>query len=384
MKTHIHNAILLTPLQRIDNSILTLSDGMIETLTPAAEFSFESGIIIDAKGGYVVPGLVDLHFHGAMGVDTMDAVSSAMEVISAYCARHGVTTFYPTIWSASGEEISAVIDCVRTYTGLLPGARIGGVHLEGPYINPGHRGAQLSSFIRKPETHEYLPWLESGVVSIITCAPEVEGCVSLIRDAVRLGVRVAIGHSSASYEQVKAAADMGVTQATHLFNGMNGLHHRDHGTAGGILDVDRLLAQVICDGVHLHPAVVRLIFKTKTSSRVALITDSIRGAGLADGMYENRGQSILVKNGVARDTEGRLSGSTLTMDQALRNLITFTACSLEEALSMVTTVPVDEMGMGASKGRLAPGYDADLVFLDKELKVTATMVSGDFVYNRLF
>jgi len=183
---------------------------------------------------------------------------------------------------------------------------------------------------------------------------------------------------------VKAAADMGVTQATHLFNGMNGLHHRDPGTAGGILDVDRLLAQVICDGVHLHPAVVRLIFKTKTSSRVALITDSIRGAGLADGMYENRGQSILVKNGVARDTEGRLSGSTLTMDQALRNLITFTACSLEEALSMVTTVPVDEMGMGASKGRLAPGYDADLVFLDKELKVTATMVSGDFVYNRLF
>jgi len=384
MKTHIRNAILLTPQRRIENSILTLSDGMIETLTPATDSPFESGTIVDAKGGYVVPGFIDLHFHGAMGVDTMDAASSAMEVMSAYCARHGVTTFYPTTWSASDEEISTVIDFVRTYAGGMPGARIGGVHLEGPYINPAHRGAQLSSFIRKPENHEYLPWLESGVVSIITCAPEIEGCAPLIRDAVRLGVRVAIGHSSARYEQVKAAADMGATQATHLFNGMVGLHHRDPGTAGGILDDDRLLAQVICDGAHLHPAVVRLILKTKVSSRVALITDSIRGAGLADGMYENRGQSILVKDGVARDPEGRLSGSTLTMDQALRNLITFTGCSLEEALLMVTTVPAEEMRLGARKGRLAPGYDADLVFLDKELKVAATMVSGEFVYNVLF
>ena len=381
MKTHIRNAILLTPQQRMEHTVLTLSGGVIEKLTPEEEFSFEPGNTLDAKGCYVAPGFIDLHFHGAMGVDTMDAVAAGMVTASAYCSQHGVTTFYPTTWSASRAEITRVIDCVKECASHLPGARVGGVHLEGPYINPRRRGAQSLSFIRKPDAREYLPWLESGMVSILTCAPEVEGGEALIRNAVRLGARVAIGHSSASYEQVKAAANLGATQAAHLFNGMDGLHHRHPGTAGGILDDDRLLAQVICDGVHLHPAVVRLVLKAKSPSRIALITDSIRGAGRADAKYEGNGQFIQVKDGVARDAEGHLSGSTISMDLALRSLIAFTGCDLLEALVMVTSAPAEEMGLGAKKGRLAPGYDADLVFLQKDLTVAATMVSGAFVYQ---
>ena len=381
MKTHIRNGILLTSQQRIKGTVLTINDGVIETLTREDEFVSDSGRVIDAQGCFIAPGFIDLHFHGAMGRDTMDADAHSLRVMSAYCASHGVTTFYPTTWSASASAIAAVIDNVRMNAKQTPGARIGGIHLEGPYIDPENCGAQLREYIREPDVHEYLPWLESGTVSIITCAPEIEGCEVLINDALQMGARVAIGHSGATYEQVKTAADAGVTQATHLFNGMGGLHHREPGTAGGILDDDRLLAQVICDGVHLHPAVVRLIIKSKNHSRVALVTDSIRGAGLADGAYSHDGVQILVKDGIARDDSGRLSGSTLTMNQALRNVMVYTDCGLQEALAMVTTAPAQEMGLGGRRGQLTPGYDADLIFFDDDIDIKLAIVNGKVVYD---
>ncbi len=367
MKTYIRNGILLTPDNRVANAVLTINDGVIEEIVSEQSFMDDGAMVIDAQGMYVAPGFIDLHFHGAMGMDVMDAGVESLSIMSAYCASHGVTTFYPTTWSAAPEDIKTVIENTRQNAGLVSGTRIAGLHLEGPYINPQYCGAQLPENIRKPDRREYLPWLESGVVKIVTCAPEVEGCGEFIRDALKYGVRVAIGHSNASYEQVKDAADAGVSQATHLFNAMGGLHHRDPGTAGGVLDDDRLLAQLICDGVHIHPAVVRLILKTKTYSRIALITDSIRGAGLADGDYEHNGQHIMVREGVARDPAGNLSGSTLAMDQALRNMIAFTGCSLENALSMVTSVPAEEMGL-AGKGHIAAGYDADLVLFDESIE----------------
>lgn len=382
MKSHIYNGILLTPRQRIENTILTINAGIIETLTHQDEFKLDSGRVIDAQGRFITAGFIDLHFHGAMGSDTMDADGKSLEAMSVYCARHGVTTFYPTTWSAANAAITAAIDCVRLNAGRVSGAKIGGIHLEGPYINPDNCGAQLREHIRNPEVSEYMPWLESGAVSIVTCAPEIEGCETFIKDALRCGARVAIGHSSASFEQVKTAADWGVTQATHLFNGMGGLHHRDPGTAGGVLDDERLLAQVICDGVHLHPAVLRLILKTKTHSRIALITDSIRGAGLADGEYTHDGQRILVTDGIASDDAGRLSGSTLPMEQALRNMITHTGCDLQDALAMVTTVPSHEMGLSGHRGLLAPGYDADLVLFDEYLDIKMTIVNGSVVYDK--
>jgi N-acetylglucosamine-6-phosphate deacetylase len=341
-----------------------------------------SDVVLDAHGLFIVPGFIDLHFHGAMGKDAMDADGTSLQVMSDFCAAHGVTSFYPTTWSASQSDILDAIICVKENKNKVHGAQILGVHVEGPYVDLKYRGAQSTGMIRIPDKSEYLPWFESGVVKIITCAPEVAGCIEFITEAINNDVRISIGHSQADYDQVISAANLGVTQATHIFNGMVGLHHRDPGTVGGIFDDDRILAQVICDGVHLHPAIVRLILKAKTNSKIILITDSIRGAGLPDGDYENKGQKFSVRNAIARTPEGGLSGSTLTMDQALRNFLNFTNCRLEDALSMVTLVPAIEMGISDRKGKIVVGGDADIVLLNNNLFVEKTIVNGQIVYSK--
>ncbi len=335
--------------------------------------------VIDACGCYVVPGFIDIHFHGAMGVDAMDARPESIHNMSEFCAKQGVTSFYPTTWSASPGDILDAIQCVKSCKDTVKGTQILGVHIEGPYLDMKYRGAQLPEMIRLPDPPEYHAWFDTGIVKIITCAPELDSCSDFIIESVKHGVRIAIGHTQATYEQVISAAGIGATQATHIFNGMVGLHHREPGTVGGIFNDDRLLAQVICDGVHLHPAVVRIIRAVKTTNRIALITDSIRGTGLADGDYEHKGQRFSVRNGVARTPEGGLSGSTLTLDQALRNFIAFTGVSLEEALKTVTLVPALEMGIADRKGIIKAGHDADLAILDQNLQVQKTIINGKIV-----
>lgn len=382
MKTIIKNGTAITSDGRIENACISIDDGIITEISTKQPGNYSTSAIIDAQGQYVVPGFIDIHFHGAMGKDAMDAEFTSLQVMSAFCAAHGVTSFYPTTWSAAREDILEAIKCVKENQHKVKGAQILGVHVEGPYVDLKYRGAQLPSMIRKPDKEEYQTWFDSGVVKIVTCAPEVEGCQEFIKESVANDVRIAVGHSQATYEQVIAAADLGVTQATHIFNGMVGLHHRDPGTVGGVLDDDRILAQVICDGVHLHPAVVRLVLRGKTRSGVVLITDAVRGAGLPDGDYENKGQRFSVRDGVARTPEGGLSGSTLTLDQAFRNFIKFTRCTLEDALTLVTLNPAREMNILDHKGKLAKGHDADIVLLNSGLEVEKTLVKGKIVYTK--
>ena len=382
MKTIIKNGIALTSDGSIENAYISIEDGIITDFGTEKPEDDSTSAIIDAQGQYVVPGFIDIHFHGAMGKDAMDADVTSLQVMSAFCAEHGVTSYYPTTWSASQTDILDAIICIKEYQHKVHGAQILGVHIEGPYVDLKYRGAQLPGMIRKPDEAEYRSWFESGVVKIVTCAPEVEGCREFISEAIDNGVRISIGHSHADYDQVIDSADQGATQATHIFNGMVGLHHREPGTVGGILDDPRILAQVICDGVHLHPAVVRLVFQVKTKSGMVLITDAVRGAGLPDGDYENKGQKFSVRDGVARTPEGGLSGSTLTLDLALRNVIRFTGCNLEDALAMVTTTPAREMGVLDRKGKIAQGYDADIVLLNSDLGVEKTLVKGEVVYSK--
>lgn len=382
MKKYITNGVLFTPNERVDDAVVVIDGDLITEVRKKKSNEVFSGDVIDASGHFITPGFIDIHFHGAMGKDAMDAELTSLKLMSDFCAGHAVTSFYPTTWSAGREDIFEAIKCVKENQHKVKGAQILGVHVEGPYVDLKYRGAQLPSMIRKPDRSEYQEWFDSGVVKIITCAPEVEGCQELIKESVANDVRIAVGHSQATYEQVIAAADLGVTQATHIFNGMVGLHHRDPGTVGGVLDDDRILAQVICDGVHLHPAVVRLVLCGKTESGVVLITDAVRGAGLPDGDYENKGQRFSVRDGVARTPEGGLSGSTLTLDQALRNFIKFTRCTLEDALTLVTLNPAREMGLLDHKGKLASGYDADIVILNESLEVEKTLVKGEIVYTK--
>ena len=382
MKTYINNGTVLTPEQRIEGATVIIENGKIIEISSLLPSGQEGNIQIDAEGSYVCPGFIDIHFHGALGKDTMDADEASLQLLSIYCADHGVTSFYPTTWSASPEDILRAIEVVKINQKSLRGAQALGVHIEGPFIDLEFRGAQLQSMIRPPVKKEYENWINSGVVKVITCAPELEGSEEFIKEAVQNKIRISIGHSQAKYDQVKKAADIGATQATHIFNGMLGLHHREPGTVGGILTDKRIYAQVICDGVHLHPAIVQLIVNAKTASKVILISDSIRGAGLPDGDYDHKGQKFSVRGGVARTPEGVLSGSTLTLDSAVRNALDFTESRLEEVISMVTSVPAEAMGILNAKGKIAQGYDADLVILNKDLHVEKTIVNGNVVFSR--
>ena len=382
MITHIVNGTLLTPEKLLPGDPLVIKDEIIhfvgypeERLLPVADRE------IDATGMWVIPGLVDIHVHGSYGHDTMDATPEALHEMARFFASHGVTSFLPTTVSTASEAITAAIDNISTTEQPSDGAHFLGVHLEGPYLNMEFRGAQPPEHIRNPDPEEYLPWLANNKVRLITLAPEIEGALSLIDRGVAQGIQFAVGHSGASYEEMLAATDHGLRQATHTFNGMLGIHHRKPGTAGAVLTDDRIYAQVIADGVHLHPAIVKLLVRSKTPSRTILITDAMRATGLTDGEYDLGGHVITVKDGVARIETGSLAGSTLTMDMALRNVIDFAGLSLSEAIPMATSVPAEAMGIKGEKGVLAPGADADVVILDTDLNVWLTIIAGQIVYK---
>lgn len=382
MKAYISNAVLVAPHVKKNGVTVVIENEKIIEITSAPLRGERGSLLIDAAGLILCPGLIDIHFHGAMGKDTMDAKLQSLQLLSSYCAEHGVTTFYPTTWAAVPEDIMLAINNVKENQCNVTGARVLGVHIEGPFIDLKYRGAQLQSMIRNPQAEEFQKWFDSGVVKLITCAPEIPGGMEFIEEAVRKGIRISVGHSGATYDQVIEAADHGATQATHLFNGMQGLHHREPGTVGGVLADERIYPQVISDGVHLHPGIVKVIINAKSVDKVILITDSIRGAGLPDGDYENKGQKFSVRAGIARTPEGGLSGSTLTMDAALRNAMKFTGKPLEEVLSMATSIPAQAMGISANKGNVVVGGDADLVLLNQELYVEKTLVGGNIVYER--
>jgi len=279
--------------------------------------------VLDAQGLWVAPGMIDVHVHGSDGHDTMQATAEALHGMGRFFARHGVTSYYPTTVSAPGAAISAAIDNVRNTPQPVDGAQHLGVHIEGPYLSLDFPGAQPPDVLRPPDPVECLPWLESSVVKLMTIAPELDGMDRLIADALDHSVELALGHSGASYEQVVQAADRGVRQATHTYNGMLGLHHRKPGTLGGVLTEDRIYAQIIADGIHAHPAMVRLLLRAKGPQRTILITDAVAAAGLPDGDYQLDQQDIQVRNGVSRTLNGALAGSTVTMDKALRNMMAF-------------------------------------------------------------
>jgi N-acetylglucosamine-6-phosphate deacetylase len=325
--------------------------------------------------------MIDLHVHGAAGYDTMDATPEALGAMARFFARHGVTGYLATTIAAGPDHIMAAVDNVRAAPQPSDGARCLGAHIEGPYLNPTQRGAQPMDNLRLPDQQEVERWLATGVVRLITLAPELEGALTLVERCAAGGVETAVGHSSASYDQVMEAAECGLRQVTHIFNGMPPLHHRSPGIIGAALTDERIYAQVIADGVHLHPAVIRLLVRTKGTDRLLLISDSIRAAGLSDGDYDLGGRTVHVRGGVARTTEGSLAGSTITLDAAMRNLIAFTGVSLREGLRTATTAPAEAMGWIGLKGVLAPGADADVILLDRDLHVRLTMVSGEVVYR---
>ncbi|MCS7062278.1 MAG: N-acetylglucosamine-6-phosphate deacetylase, partial [Anaerolineae bacterium] len=367
---------LVLPHETRRDVTLIAQDGVVSEIADHAEAPNEA-LVIDARTRIVVPGFVDIHVHGAMGADTMDATPEALETMSAFFARHGVTSFLPTTITAPREDIDRALDNIaQVMQHGVSGAQILGAHIEGPYLNVKQCGAQFPGHIRPADPREYCEWFARGHVRLVTVAPEIEANLHMIEDARREGIALAIGHSDADYNTCMQAVARGANQATHTFNGMRGLHHREPGVAGAVLASDDLIAQLIADNIHVHPAVMKIVARAKSSQRVAVITDAMRAAGLGDGEYDLGGQTVYVRGAEARLAGGSLAGSTLTMDAAFRNIIAASGCSLNEAVTMCATTPACAIYMGERKGNLTPGKDADLVVLDTDLTVRQTIVGG--------
>ncbi len=376
---------------------VTIRDGRIERVTPTpvpSRAQHDAGGLNPASGEYehkfdccgrvVLPGFIDVHIHGADGFDTMDASSAALTRIAKFVAQHGVTGFYATTMTAAHTETLAATqaagDFVRNYDDTA-GARLLGVHLEGPYISPKFPGAQKASDIRLPASEEFRELIASGPVRLITLAPEQPGADVIIGEACRRGIVPVIGHSNASYEECLAAVDRGATQATHTFNAMSGLHHRRPGVVGAVLSSPLIYAQLIADNIHVHPAAMNILARCKGSGRTILITDAMRATGLPDGEYDLGGQPVTVADGQCRLVDGTLAGSVLTMEKALVNLLGASGWSLGDAWPATSRTAAESLGIAHEYGAIRPGYRADLTILNDDLAVDATIVAGQFVYS---
>ena len=358
-----------------------------------AHFDAPAGTsIIDAREQIVLPGFIDTHVHGAMDADTMDATPDALHTMARFFAQHGVTGFLPTTMTAAADQIDEAVKVAhqvqaaqiiapwRDATPML------GVHIEGPYVNPRQHGAQPAQFMRPADPVEYCRWFDTGVVRLMTLAPEIgDANLKLIQDCLEHGVTAAIGHTDASYEQAQQAFSLGANQATHTFNAMRPLQQRDPGVVGAVLNNDAVFAQLICDNVHVHPATMSILYKCKGAGHVALITDAMEATGMGDGDFKlgsgAAAEDVFVRGGKARLKDGTLAGSLATMDLCLRNIIAATGCSLVEASQMASHTPAASIGLGARKGCITTGYDADFAILNAQLEVQRTLVAGHTMFQ---
>lgn len=349
----------------------------------------ESGRIVSVAAdegpfadGILAPGLVDLHIHGLLGVDAMQG-AEAVQKMAAALPRYGVTAFLPTTMNAAPEDIRAALCGIRKAMELpQAGAQVLGAHMEGPFFASTHLGAQEKRYCLPP-TAENFSRIAGGlemILRLVTLSPELCGALDLIRQLRTQGVMVSAGHTGASYADMQSAMDSGLTQVTHLFNGMNGLHHRAPGVPGAALALDGLSCQLITDGVHVHPALLKLALRAKGVENLCLITDSMAACGLKDGEYLLGPTKVYVQNGIARTQAGNLAGSTLTLDRAVKNMIELAGASPAEALRMASYSPAHALHL-ADRGRIAPGLRADLAVFDMGYRVQKTYANGKLCYN---
>lgn len=333
------------------------------------------------EAGLVSPGFIDLQVNGGFGVEVGDG-AQAIRHLAVRLPATGVTAFLPTLVSSSPEVYPRACRAFLDARGA-PGALPLGLHLEGPFISPRRAGAHRRDALLHPPSDLFDPFLEHEVLRLVTLAPELEGGLDRVRRLAASGVVVSLGHTDASYEELVQAIDAGATMVTHLYDAMSPFHHRAPGAVGAALLDERVVAGLIADGVHSHRASVRLAVRAKGADRIALVTDAIAGAGMGPGVYGLDGREVVVDETAARLRDGTLAGSVLTLDQAVRNVVGWTGSGVAEACHMASEVPARLLGLPA-KGRLAAGFDADLVLLDDALRVAATFVEGRCVYGAAF
>jgi N-acetylglucosamine-6-phosphate deacetylase len=343
----------------------------------------EAGADLLAGDGLVaMPGFIDLHVHGAVGVDVMDADPDGLARMARFLAGHGVTAWLPATMTATGPDTERALEAVRAAAGPVEGgATVLGAYLEGPYLNRARAGAQDAGLIRPAGRTEALRLLDSGIVRVLVLAPEVEENRWLAAEAAARGVTVSTGHTDATYDQAVQAVAGGVRHVTHAFNAMRPLGHREPGMLGAALVTPELRCELIADNVHVHPAAMRLLVQAKGAEGVVLVSDAVRATGLPDGAYSVGDQPAFSMDGAIRLADGTLAGSVLTLDRALHNLQAATGRPLAELWPAASRNAAAAIGVDDAKGSLEPGKDADLVLLDPALRVVVTVAEGAIVHG---
>ncbi len=377
MATYITNAHLITPDFELKGATLTLEAGRIRSVATDANALPAGATTFDAAGKFVMPGFIDVHCHGAVGYEVTGPDSTGVGKIAAAKLKEGVTAFCPTTLTLPEEQLAASMRHIEAYRLAPVAAKVIGTHLEGPFINPNCTGAQNPAFLRDPDIGEVLRLNAISPVALVTYAIEMEGALKFTEELTKAGIRGSCAHSEATYAQFKEAMPLGLKRLTHFCNQMTKLHHREIGLVGAGLLEDDVTIEMICDKIHLSPDMMRLAFHTKSIDRIQLITDAMEAAALPDGDYQLGGLAVVVSDGAARlKSNGALAGSTLLLNNALRNVVEVTGTPLIEAIKTTSLNQALDLGV-PDVGRLEAGYLADIAVLDSNFKVAAVFVEGE-------
>ena len=370
----IKNVNVYTEDKKFEKGEIIIEDGKFQST------SSDSSQIIDGEDCYAIPGLVDIHFHGCMGYDFCDGTEEAIKEIAKYEASVGVTSIAPATMTISVDELAKVMEAAGNYKREY-GSKLIGINMEGPFINSEKKGAQDATYIRNSSIEMYRDFqkLSGGLIKLVDIAPETNDAFPFI-DEVKDEVAISIAHTCADYDTAKLAFDRGANHVTHLYNAMPAFSHRDPGVVGAAFDSKHTYVELICDNVHIHPAVVRATFNMFTDDRVVLISDSMRATGLADGQYTLGGQDVTVRGNRATLTvNNALAGSVTNLMDCMRTVVTKMDIPLESAVACATMNPAKSIGIYDKCGSITPGKDGDLILLNKDLSIKAVYINGEKV-----
>ena len=362
-----------------DGTVL-LEDSSVAGVSPDDSLVADAHEVHYYGEALILPGFVDLQVNGAFGIDVASESDRLPELSKALLST-GTTSYVPTVISSPESIYEEALPAIAATSGPASGAEVLGVHLEGPFINLEKRGAHAAAHVLRPDTELLAHLLDLGPVRMVTLAPELEGAGDLVALASNRGAVVSAGHSDVAFEPAYGALDGRVIGVTHLFNAMSAMHHREPGLPGAAFAHPRAVCGLISDGLHVHPEMVGLAFRMLGPDRLCLVTDAIAAAGMEEGEYRLATRTVHVDGGVPKLGSGAIAGSVLTMREAFKNILAFTGCTVPEAARMASTSPARSIGEGRRKGRLAPGYDADVTILAPDLSVQAVWQCGVLAYS---
>ncbi|HLZ71134.1 MAG TPA: N-acetylglucosamine-6-phosphate deacetylase [Dehalococcoidia bacterium] len=378
----LRNAEVLTPERRLTRAAVLIDGGRIVAV--GADVEAPAAEPVDLHGLTLVPGFVDVHVHGGGGHSLIGSHPERVLGYARWAPRHGVTAFLAGTIGATAEAIEGSLRRGADLAGQIgAGAQLLGFHLEGPYLSPRRRGAFASSWLLPPDVRQISRFAQAadGHLSLLTIAPELPGAREVIEEAVRSDVRPSLGHTDASYEEMLRGFELGARHVTHCFNAMRPFMHRNPGPVAAALTAPGVRCELIADGVHVAAGAMRLLLAARGAANIVLVTDGIEAAGAASGQFELAGQPLAVRDGRALAADGTLAGSIATMDVCLRNAVRLGGADLREAAAMASLNPAQAIGVADDRGRVAPGYRADLVALTPELRVARTWIGGTLVYD---